>query len=105
MQTMVAAVFTRLRQLPLESDLTIHTLSSAVSLSSSFDQGAGTGAGPSADGVRMSAPDPRGAHIPAAGAEPGNVVPLMRRMSLNAPEVDPAEAEEEPPLELEEQGV
>lgn len=65
MQTMVAALFTRLRTLPSEKDLTVHTLSSAVSLNTTYEHERDE----TVDGVRMSAPDPRGAHIPAAGAE------------------------------------
>jgi hypothetical protein len=65
MQTMVAALFTRLRTLPSEDDLTVHTLSSAVSLSNTFEKDA-RDANSATDGVRMSAPDPRSAHIPAA---------------------------------------
>lgn len=62
MQAMVSAVFSRLRVLPTIAPdaLALHPLSSSVSLVDSM--------APAEEGaLRMSAPDPRGAHIPAAG--------------------------------------
>lgn len=67
MQAMVAAVFSRLRVLPSSaeedpSSLALHSsLSSSVSLTDSMAPVDPEG------GLRMLPPDPRGAHIPAAG--------------------------------------
>jgi hypothetical protein len=70
MQAMVAAVFSRLRVLPASaeedpSSLTIPSLSSSVSLTDSMSPIDAEG------GLRMLPPDPRGAHIPAAGEGEG----------------------------------
>lgn len=69
MQAMVAAVFSKLRQIPDEQGFTEHTLSSSVSLNDALGKSDPDGTGL---GVRMSAPDPRAAHIPAAGEVEGN---------------------------------
>lgn len=71
MQAMVAAVFSRLRVLPASaevdpSSLTLNpSLSSSVSLADSMTPVDVDG------GLRMLPPDPRGAHIPAAGEAEG----------------------------------
>ena len=64
MQAMVAAVFTRLRTLPSDGSISVHTLSSSVSLTDSLPS-----APDGQDGVRMSAPDPRSRHVGAKGEE------------------------------------
>jgi brefeldin A-resistance guanine nucleotide exchange factor 1 len=69
MQAMVAAVFSRLRHLSPEQRLADLNLSSTVSLSDSSLQAEAEAA--IGLGVRMSAPDPRGAHIPAAAGSDG----------------------------------
>ncbi|GAA5913880.1 hypothetical protein JCM8208_004987 [Rhodotorula glutinis] len=62
MQAMVAAVFSRLRHLSPEDDLAVAPpTSSAASVAGGVDDAHG------ANGLRMVAPDPRSAQIPAAG--------------------------------------
>lgn len=85
---MVAAVFSRLRTLAPEQTLDAIP-SSTASLSDSTSQPDVT-----ASGIRMSAPDPRGAHVPAAGeseAPPTETDQLLENRSQDQLEPPPIE--------------
>jgi len=63
MQAMVAAVFSRLRHLSPEDDLAAAPPTSSAASVTGVDVDVAAGA----NGLRMVAPDPRSAQIPAAG--------------------------------------